>query len=373
MATALVWDERLMWHDAGNQFGPRSPWIEPGPPPETPETKRRIKNLLDASGLTARLTVLAPRPATRAELERVHTPAYLDRIEATSRAGGGNIASRAHTHIGGNGFEIASLAAGATITAVEAVMAGTVRNAYALLRPPGHHAEAAAGQGFCVFNNGAVAAAHALDALGLARVAIVDLDAHHGNGAQSIFWRDPRVLTLSVHQERAFPLSVGDTSEQGEGPGLGFAQNIPLPAGSSEAAYRAAMDRVIVPALALFRPDLVIVACGLDAGFMDPTARMLLSSDSFRHLTQSLMQAADRLCEGRIVFTHEGGYHIQTVPFHALAVFETLSGLRTGVEDPFLPAVAQSCAEPLLPHHEAAIARAENALRAAPPIPRTGP
>lgn len=370
MATALVWDERLMWHDAGNQFGPRSPWIEPGPPPESVETKRRIKSLCDASGLTARLTVLAPRPATRAELERVHTALYVDRIETTSRAGGGNIASRAHTHIGGGGFEIACLAAGATITAVEAVMAGRVRNAYALLRPPGHHAEADAGQGFCVFNNGAVAAAHAIAALGLSRVAIVDLDAHHGNGAQSIFWRDPRVLTISVHQDRAFPLSVGDTTEQGEGPGHGFALNIPLPAGSSEAAYRATMDRVILPALDLFQPELIIVACGLDAGFMDPTARMLLSSDSFRLLTRALMGSADRLCDGRIVFTHEGGYHIQTVPFHALAVFETLSGIRTEVEDPFL-AAARECAAPMLPHQDAAITRAEAALHAAPPTPRT--
>lgn len=370
MATALVWDERLMWHDAGNQFGPRSPWIEPGLPPENVETKRRIKNLLDASGLTARLSVLAPRAASRRDLLRVHTAAYVDRIEATSVAGGGNIADRANTHIGVGGFEIACLAAGATIAAVDAVMSGRANNAYALLRPPGHHAEPDAGLGFCVFNNGAIAATHALEVHGLARVAIVDLDAHHGNGAQAIFWRDPRVLTISVHQERAFPLSVGDPSEQGEGPGLGYALNIPLPAGSSEATYKHAMQRAILPALEMFQPDLILVPCGLDTGFMDPTARMLLSSDSFRLLTQALMDAADRLCAGRLVFTHEGGYHIQSVPFHALAVFETLSGIRTQVQDPFLAAVARDCAAPLLAHQEAAVMRAEAALRAAPPRPR---
>jgi acetoin utilization deacetylase AcuC-like enzyme len=367
MATGLIWDEKLMWHDAGNHFGPRNAWIEPAPHPESADSKRRIKNLLDASGLTAKLTQIAPRMATQVELLRVHTPEHVADVERISLAGGGNLAKKATTHIGEGGFEVACLAAGAAITAVTAVVKGTVQNAYALLRPPGHHAEAGEAMGFCVFNNCAVAAAYALDVLGLSRVAIIDIDAHPGNGAQSIFWRDPRVLAVSLHQENGFPLRAGDGSEQGDAAGLGYTLNIPLPAGSSEAAYLATLDRVVAPALDTYQPELILIACGLDAGFMDPTARMMLSSDSFRAVITTLMACANKHCDGRIVCVHEGGYHLQTVPFYALAVFETLSGIRTDVTDPFLAAIATTCAAPLQDHQNAAITRAEAALAAAPP------
>lgn len=368
MTTGLIWDERLMWHDAGNHFGPRSTWIEPAAHPESMESKRRIKNLLDASGLTSQLTQIAPRMASPDEVLRVHTPGHLAHVERISLAGGGNVARKATTHIGEGGYETACLAAGAAITAVKAVVEGTVQNAYALVRPPGHHAEADEAMGFCVFNNCAVAAAHALDVLGLSRIAIIDIDAHPGNGAQSIFWGDPQVLAISLHQENGFPLRAGESSEQGEGLGLGYTLNIPLPAGSSEAAYLAAFERLVSPALDHYQPELIIVACGLDAGFMDPTARMMLSSDSYRAITAALMASAERHCDGKIVFVHEGGYHLQTVPFYALAVFETLSGIRTEVADPFLPAIAVACAAPLEDHQAAAITRAEARLASAPPV-----
>jgi acetoin utilization deacetylase AcuC-like enzyme len=282
MKTGLVWDERVMWHDSGNHFGPRSRWIEPAVHPESVDSKRRIKNLLDASGLTAQLVSITPQSASLDDLLRVHTPEHVANIERISASVGGNVAKRATTHIGEGGFQIACLAAGAAIAAVDAVLAATVRNAYVLQRPPGHHATADESMGFCVFNNCAVAVAHALDVRGLARVAIIDIDAHHGNGAQSIFWQDPRVLAVSMHQERGFPLSVGPVEDQGAGAGLGCTLNIPLPAGSSEAAYLATMARVVAPALAVFKPQLIVVPCGFDAGFMDPTARMMLSSNSFR-------------------------------------------------------------------------------------------
>ena len=368
MTTGLIWDERLMWHDAGNHFGPRSTWIEPAAHPESMESKRRIKNLLDASGLTSQLAQITPRMATRDEILRVHTPEHVSHVERISLAGGGNVARKATTHIGEGGYETARLAAGAAITAVKAVVEGSVQNAYALLRPPGHHAEADEAMGFCVFNNCAVAAAHALDVLGLSRIAIIDIDAHPGNGAQSIFWRDPRVLAISLHQANGFPLRAGESSEQGEDAGMGYTLNIPLPAGSSEAAYLATLKRVVAPALEHYQPELIIVACGLDAGFMDPTARMMLSGESYRSITASLMAEADRHCDGKIVFVHEGGYHVQTVPFYALAVFETLSGIRTDVLDPFLPAIAAACAAPLQDHQDMAITRAEMALAAAPPV-----
>ncbi len=354
--TGFVWDERSMWHDSGNHFGPRSRWLEPAPHPESPDTKRRIKNLFDVSGLTARLVPITARPATDIELGRVHAADYIARIKSIASAGGGNIAKIATTHIGETGFEIAALAAGGAIAAVDAVIDGTVDNCYVLMRPPGHHAEAADGKGFCVFNNAAIAARHAIDRHGLSRVALVDWDAHHGNGAQQIFWEDPRVLAISIHQDRAFPLSVGDITEIGGGDGVGHTINIPLPPGSGEGAFVAAFERVVIPALRQFRPDLIIVPCGFDAGFQDPTARLMLSSESFRILTGMMMEAAAALCGGRLVLVHEGGYAIHSVPFHALATIETLSRHRTEVVDPFLAAVRSGPSTALLPHQEAVIA-----------------
>ena len=232
MATGLVWDERYMWHDSGNHFGPPSPWLEPTPHLESADAKRRIKNLLDASGLSADLVAIAARPATDGEILRAHKPGYVERIKAISAGGGGNIAKVATTHIGANGFAIAALSAGGAIAAVDAVIDGAVKNAYALIRPPGHHAEPDEGKGFCVFNNAAIAALHAIEARGLARIAVVDWDAHHGNGTQAIFWEDPRVLAISLHQDDVFPPGSGLAAEIGAGPGRGFTINVPLPPGS---------------------------------------------------------------------------------------------------------------------------------------------
>jgi len=362
MATGLIWDERFMWHDTGNRFGPigGQDWIEPIPSLESPPGKRRIKNLLDASGLTAKLTAIEARLATDADLLRVHTQAHLDAIAAVSRSGGGNVGKRfASTHLGNNGEPIARLAAGAGLTAVDAVMAGDVNNAYCLMRPPGHHAEPEEAMGFCIYANAAIAGAYALAEKGLDRVAFVDWDAHHGNGTQAAFWRDPRALTISLHQDRSFPPDTGDVDETGAGDGAGTCINIPLPPGSGEGAYLAAFDRVVLPALRAYRPDMIFVPSGFDAGGHDPLARMMLTSDSYRHMTQRLIDVANEVCQGRIVMLHEGGYAPHIVPFMGLAVFEALSGHRTEVQDPFLGALAGSPWHALQPHQEAAIQAAE--------------
>jgi acetoin utilization deacetylase AcuC-like enzyme len=367
MTTGLIWAERAMWHDAGNHFGPHSPWIEPAPHPESADSKRRIRHLLDASGLSQHLVWMAPKPAGDDALLRVHSQEYVQRIRATAERGGGNIGAVAATHIGANGFELAALAAGGAVTAVDAVVAGQIDNAYVLMRPPGHHAERSEGKGFCVFNNAAVAARHAQAVCGLRRIALVDWDAHHGNGAQHIFWDDPSVLSISIHQERAFPQSVGSVDENGEGAGQGYTVNIPLPPGSGEGAYVAAMSEVVEPALRAFEPDLIIVPCGFDAGHMDPTARMLLTSESFRRMTLGIKQLAAELCGGRLVFVHEGGYALPSVPFLALATFEALSGRRTEVIDPFLAAMQSLPMQALQPHQAAAVESAAGMIRRYPP------
>ncbi len=368
MTTGLVWDERFMWHDTGTRFGPIGglDWMEPIEPPESAPGKRRIKNLLDASGLSRSLVMLAPAPASDADLLRVHTQAHLDRIRQVSESGGGNLARRfATTRVGADGEWIARLAAGAGIAAVDAVLAGTVDNAYCLHRPPGHHAEPDEAMGFCIYGNAAIAGLYALETAGLARIAFVDWDAHHGNGTQAAFRRDPRALTISLHQDRAFPPDSGAADEIGEGEGAGTNINIPLPPGSGEGTYLAAFERVVLPALAAFRPDMMFVPSGFDSGGHDPLARMMLTSDSFRRMTELLMDAAADLCGGRIVMLHEGGYAPHIVPFMALAVFEALSGEKTDVTDPFLAALSGNPWQALQPHHDRAIAAAEKAGLAA--------
>lgn len=367
MTTGVIWTERSMWHDSGNHFGPPSPWLEPAPHPESADSKRRIRHLLDASGLSDQLTWIKPKPASDEALLRVHSPDYLQRIRETAERGGGNIGARAATHIGANGFELAALAAGGAISAVDAVISGQVDNAYVLMRPPGHHAERSDGKGFCIFNNAAVAARHAQAVHGLKRIALVDWDAHHGNGAQELFWDDPSVLAISIHQDRAFPQSIGAVEENGAGAGLGYTVNIPLPPGSGEGAYLAAMQDVVAPALKLFEPNLIIVPCGFDAGHFDPTARMLLTSESFRRMTEFIKALAAKLCQGRLVLVHEGGYALQSVPFLALAAFEALSGHRTEVNDPFLPVMQVLPMQQLQPHQEAAVQAAAAMLGAHPP------
>lgn len=363
--TGLVWHELFMWHDTSpmaDMFPSGRGIIEPDEPAESPATKRRIKNLLDVAGVTEQLALIKPRPATEEELAAVHDRRYITAIKAMSARSGGDARmdqAIGETPFGPGGFEIAALAAGGVMAVVDAVMAGTVRNAYALVRPPGHHAEAQHGFGFCVFNNGAVAARHAQRAHGLRRIAIVDWDAHHGNGAQHIFWTDPDVLTISIHQDSAFPPGSGPITDIGEGPGIGYNLNIPLPPGSGVGAYLAAFERVIVPALKRFAPELNIVPCGFDAGCFDPMSRMMLHSDCYRAMTRFVQSAAEELCAGRLVLCHEGGYHKTSVPFFGLAVIEQLAGIRSGMADPFLSIIEKYPFQGLQPHQDALLQQAE--------------
>jgi len=357
-----------MWHDTGLYFGPQegSPWVEPIPNLESADSKRRIKNLIDTSGLIERLTPLKCIAASENDILRVHTPDYLAELCIVSNAGGGNVAKRmGTTRIGNKGIEIALLAAGGAISAVKAVLSNQVDNAYALVRPPGHHAGPSEALGFCIFANAAIAGFWALEIGNLDRIAFVDWDVHHGNGTQEIFWENPRALTISLHQENCFPPASGGLNQIGGGDGLGTNLNIPLPPGCGEAAYLNAFDRVVLPALEKFKPQLIIVPCGFDAGFHDPLGRMLLTSHSFRKLTQRILAAAVKLCGGKLVMTHEGGYSPHSVPFHCLAVLETLSGIRTEVVDPYSPSIIENN-EPPLVHQIEAIDRATTLLNQVP-------
>lgn len=341
MTTAFFHDERCLWHGGGNYAFtlPVGGLVQPGAGlPESPETKRRLVNLMRVTGLMSDLVEQSAPPASHQDLRRVHPESYLSAFKAASDAGGGELGLR--TPFGQGGYDIAALSAGLARGALFAVLGGQARNAYALTRPPGHHCLPEFPNGFCLLNNIAVAI-RAAQAAGLARrIAVVDWDVHHGNGTEAIFLSDPEVLTISLHQDRNYPLDTGASDQRGAGRGHGFNLNIPLPPGTGHASYIEAFDRLVLPALYRFGPEIIVVACGYDASAVDPLGRMLATSDTFGALTRRVMQAADDLCDGRLMLAHEGGYSEVHVPFCGHAVIATLAGSHIKVPDPLAATLA---------------------------------
>jgi acetoin utilization deacetylase AcuC-like enzyme len=334
--TGYVWHELYSWHDTGTYAGliPAGPTVQPHHNFEHPETKTRFAGLVEVSGLIDQLHRIPAVPATVEDVLRVHTPEHVARIKAQSDAQGGD-AGDGTSPFGRGSYEIALLAAGGTIEATRAVLDGEAENAYALVRPPGHHAVRDRGMGYCIFANIAVAIEWARANRGIRRVAVVDYDVHHGNGTQSVFESDPDVLTISLHQDRLFPQDEGMRDEQGAGEALGSMINVPLPAGCGNGAYLDAIDRVVLPALRAFEPEIILVASGFDASAADPLGRMSVTAAGFRAIAERLVAVAREICGGRLVISHEGGYSPVYVPYCGLAVLEALSGVRTGVQDPF--------------------------------------
>jgi acetoin utilization deacetylase AcuC-like enzyme len=361
MATGWNFHELYLWHETGNaaMFFQPSLTIEPGEHAENASTKRRFKNLMEVSGLTEKLTSVKSDPVSDDDLARFHTRDYIARIKALSADRGGDASYL--TPFGHGSYDIACLAAGGTYQVLASVLSGAIANGYALVRPPGHHAEADKGMGFCLFGNVPVAILKARAEHGLARVATVDWDVHHGNGTQAAFYADPSVLTISLHQEGLYPHDSGTLAERGEGKGDGFNINIPLPAGSGHGAYIAAFEQVVIPALYRHKPDLIVVPSGFDGSAADPLGRMMLHSGTYRAMTAMLMAAADDLCGGRLVMSHEGGYSAAYVPYCGLAVMEQLSGVKTAIDDPFLPVFQNYPGQELRPWQQNAIDEARRA------------
>jgi acetoin utilization deacetylase AcuC-like enzyme len=333
MTTGFYWDERCFWHGGGNYAFtlPVGGLVQPvmGGLPENPETKRRLVNLMRVTGLDQHLAMQGAVEATWQDLARVHPESYLRAFKDMSDDGGGEIGLRAP--FGPGGFDIAALSTGLCIAALTDVLAGKVQNAYALSRPPGHHCLPDWPNGFCLLANLAVAIRTAPDV----RVAVVDWDVHHGNGTEAIFYDDPDVLTISLHQDRNYPLDTGHAQDRGTGKGVGANLNIPLPPGTGHNGYLMAMDRLVLPALHAFKPDIIIIACGFDAGAFDPLGRMFASADTFRQMTRQVMAAADELCQGRLMMAHEGGYSEVYVPFCGHAVLEEMSKAPMTAPDPY--------------------------------------
>ncbi|MCB2111338.1 MAG: class II histone deacetylase [Defluviimonas sp.] len=339
MRTGFYFDERCMWHSAGEHvlFLPVGKFLQPPSSAgyaESPETKRRLRNLVEVSGLGEHLDWRSAPPATREDLLRIHPAHYLDRFKALSDKRGGDMGEEAGFSQGG--YEIAALSAGLAKRGVSDVMAGRVRNAYVLSRPPGHHCLPDKGMGFCLLANIPVALEALRAERGPVRAAILDWDVHHGNGTEAIYYDRADTLTISIHQENCYPTDTGRAIDRGAGAGIGANLNIPLLPGSGHQAYLDAMELLVAPALRAFRPEIIVVASGLDPNALDPLARMQAHSETFHALMQDAMELAGELCGGRIVAVHEGGYSEAYVPFCGLAVIEALAGRRSQVVDPFL-------------------------------------
>ena len=293
-------------HVPGFLYGHAPVGLQPYHHFDSPDSKKRLHELVAVSGLVDELVRIVAEPASDEFLLMVHDRAHVERIAAESRLPKGGDAGDGFSPFGQGGDEIARLATGGTISATTAVLEGRVDNAYALVRPCGHHALPHMGMGFCIFANVAVAARVARARHGVGRIAVVDWDVHHGNGTQAVFYDDPSTLAISIHQDNWFPPDSGHLGERGEGPGEGTTLNVPLPPGSGNGAYLAVMEQVVVPALVRFRPELILVACGFDANVLDPLARMMVTSTGYRAMTSMLLDVAATVCGGRIVFSHEG-------------------------------------------------------------------
>ncbi|HEY8489658.1 MAG TPA: histone deacetylase [Dehalococcoidia bacterium] len=290
---------------------------------EQPGRADAVMALLDGAGISGRCMGLTARPAERADLELVHTPAHVDYIQRLSSAGGGWI--DVDTYVAASSWEVARTAVGGCLAAVDAVLTGSVQSAFAVVRPPGHHAERGRAMGFCLFNNVALAARHAQRRHGLARVAILDFDVHHGNGTQEIFYDDPSVLFFSVHQYPFYP-GTGHWEETGEGEARGTTMNVPLPAGCGDGVYTAVFQELAVPLVRRFRPDLILVSAGFDAHLADPLAGMQVTAAGYRRLAETAAGLAEELCGGRSVWVLEGGYHLDALAWSVRVCVDRLLG-----------------------------------------------
>ncbi len=307
MQTAYISHPLCLKHDMGAHH------------PECPARLHAIEDQLIASGLFGYLQQHDAPEATREQLARVHDPAYLDAIAAKAPSNG-MVALDGDTFMNPYTYPAAMRAAGAVVLAVDLVMQRQVENAFCNVRPPGHHAERAQAMGFCIFNNVAVGAAHALAAHGLTRVAIVDFDVHHGNGTEDIFRDEPRVMLCSTFQHPFYPYSGADTLSS-------HIVNVPLAAGSGGVEFRQAVSEIWLPALDTFAPELILVSAGFDAHREDDMASLKLVEADYAWVTEQVKQLAARHAQGRIVSVLEGGYELHALGRSAMAHIKALSGL----------------------------------------------
>ena len=319
--TGIVQDKRYLEHGAGRDH------------PESPERLAAIYEMLALPEMAEKFTQIPVRPATIDELAMIHRRSYIDLVADT--AGKSFTSLDPDTATTAESFNVALLAAGGLLNAIDSVVSGRVDNAFALVRPPGHHAEDRGAMGFCLFNNVAIGTMHAITRHHLERVLIVDWDVHHGNGTQHSFYEDRRVLYFSTHQYPYYP-GTGDLKENGRGAGLGYTINVPLRPGADNALYLDIFRKLLQPVALKFQPELILVSAGFDIYKQDPLGGMEVTTEGFAYLTRVLMNISDACCQGRLVMTLEGGYHIQGQSAAVKNVLQEMrDDRRTEVDHPF--------------------------------------
>ena len=309
---------------AGYSYDPITLEHDTGRHPENAQRLSAVMAHLQSVGLISHLLHIHSEPATLREIGRIHSLDMIEQVRTLAEGGGGQI--DLDTVLSARSYGAALAAAGATIAAARAVLSGLVESAFALVRPPGHHATRDRSMGFCLFNNVAIAGATVLAERRISRLAIVDYDVHHGNGTQQAFETDPSVLYISTHQSPHYP-GTGSWRDTGRGAGRGSCLNIPLPAGTGDAGYCLAFERLVRPALERFGPELILVSVGYDAHWADPLASMLISLSGYRSLADILIRLAGDVCGGRIAFVLEGGYDLAVLAHGVSGTVSAMLGL----------------------------------------------
>ena len=291
-------DDRYLLHNPGEQH------------PESPERLIVLRQQIPAIPSFDQWQRLKPRDATPDELQLIHTLAHIERIYQAAQQAPCSLDF--DTSVSSESYNVAILAAGGALQCMDSLCRGELRRIFAFIRPPGHHAGPESAEGFCLFNNIALAAAYARSKYKIERVAIVDIDVHHGNGTQSCFYSDPNILYISTHQYPFYPGS-GHYNERGEGEGKGYTLNFPLPKGTDDSSFIPIYSKIIPEILSQYAPQLILVSAGFDGHFNDPLGELSITSAGYASAAASLMLAAERSCGGRICFILEGGYHMQAL------------------------------------------------------------
>ena len=319
--TALIYSPKYLGHNTGPKH------------PEVPSRLRVIMRELKKNGIleNKNCSVVEPEKASIDDLKRVHDIGYIHLIKQICSCGGGQVDE--NTVVSSETHEVARLAAGGALKAVNLVMKKKYDNAFAFVRPPGHHAGFDYPMGFCVFNNVAVAATNLLEKFGLERVLVLDVDAHHGNGTQEIFYNTSKVLYVSMHEDPIeFPLT-GFAKETGKGKGLGYTVNVPLPYGTDDKIYLTAFNDVVVPIINQYKPQFVLVSTGFDNHYADPVGNLYLSSRSYTKIFDSVLGVTSKFCQGKLVAVLEGGYNLPFLGKLACAVTAQMAEIPYAIKD----------------------------------------